>query len=273
MKKQVAILLLAVMILSICTVGCGQKPAADGKTQSQASILEKVVSTKKLRVGILPDFAPWASRNSQGEFEGYDVDIAMRLGEALGVEVELIPIEAPNRVPSLVSDKVDVLIACLTPTDERAKTITFTIPYASAGLIPMVWADDNEIKTYKDLAGKKVALVRGGAPDFGTSKMIPDAEIIRFDTIADAFTAFQTKKADAFVEEDTFVFYQCKQDPQFKAVGEPFSRELISLSIKKGDQEWLNYLNNFLINLRFTGENAELYKKWFGYEPAPLTLN
>ena len=49
----------------------------------------------------------------------------MLLGEALGAKVELVPVEAPNRVPALVSDKVDVLIACLTPTDERARTINF----------------------------------------------------------------------------------------------------------------------------------------------------
>src|SRR4030065_2051428 len=191
----------------------------------------------------------------------------MLLGEALGVEVELIPIEAPNRVPSLASNKVDVIIACLTPTNERAKSVTFTIPYASAGLVPMVNADNTTINSYKDLAGKTVAVVRGGTPDLFTAAAVPEANIIRFDTIADAYTAFKSGKAEVFVEEDTFVYLEVKNNPQYKAIGEPFTSELISFGVKNNDAAWLNYLNNFLTNLRFTGKNAEVYEKWFGHAP------
>jgi polar amino acid transport system substrate-binding protein len=273
MKRYLAIALLVILTTSVILTGCGQQaPTNQGSDVVMHNTLEKVLMNKKVRVGILPDYAPWGSRNAQGQFEGYDADLAMLLGEALGVEVELIPIEAPNRVPALASDKVDVIIACLTPTDERAKSVTFTIPYASAGLVPMVMADNNEVKSYHDLAGRTVAVVRGGTPDLFTAAIIPEAKLIRFDTIADAYTAFKTGKAEVFVEEDTFVFYETSKNPQYKAVGEPFSRELLSFAVKKNDQEWLNYLNNFLTNLRFTGKNAEVYKKWFGHEPAPLTL-
>jgi len=273
MKKSLLLGLSIVLVLSILLTGCGQQPGA--AQQSNAAVndtLQRVMETKKLKVGVLPDYAPWGSRNAQGNFEGYDVDLAMLLGEALQVEVEVVPIEAPNRVPALVSNKVDVIIACLTPTDERAKSVTFTIPYAAAGLVPMVNADNTTINTYKDLAGKKVAVVRGGTPDLFTAAAVPEAELIRFDTIADAYTAFKTGKAEAFVEEDTFVFIEVKNNPQYKSVGEPFSTELISFAVKKNDIEWLNYLNNFLTNLRFTGKNAEVYEKWFGHAPKDLTL-
>jgi len=272
MKRSLVIVLTLLFVSSILLTGCGQQGSVQPSGDNALNTLENVITANKVRVGILPDYAPWGSRNAQGEFEGYDADLAKLLGEALGVEIELIPIEAPNRVPSLVSNKVDVIIACLTPTDERAKSVTFTIPYASAGLVPMVRADNNEIKSYKDMAGKKVAVVRGGTPDLFTARAVPEAELIRFDTIADAYTAFKTGKADIFVEEDTFVFSEVKKNPDYKAVGEPFSRELISFAVKKNDQEWLNYLNNFLTNLRFTGKNAEVYEKWFGHELAPLTL-
>lgn len=237
-----------------------------------AGTLEDVLAAKKLRAGILADFAPWGFRGAGGEFEGYDIDLAKELAGALGVELDLVAVEAPARVPALASKKIDVIIACLTPTNERAKVVDFTIPYASAGLIPMVRADNDEIKSYKDLSGKKVAVVRGGVPDHATTKAVPGVELVRFDTIADAYSAFQAKKTDIFVEEDTFVLYQVRNNPEYKAVGEPFSRELISFAVRRGDQGWLNYLNNFLINLRFEGKNAELYEKWFGQKPADLTL-
>ncbi len=265
MKKKfsfiVVLILIAVLTFTIAAVTQGQ------------SILEKVIVNKKVRVGILTDYAPWGSRNAQGEYEGFDVDIAYSLGEALGVDVELISVEAPARVPSLVADKIDVMIGCITPTNERAKIVNFTIPYASEGLVLMVWADNEDVKSYHDLAGKTVAIVRGGTPDVGTAKAAPDADIIRFDTIADAFTAFKSKKAEVFVEEELMVYYQVAQDPRFKTVGEPFHRGLIAFGVKKNDQEWLNYLNNFLTNLRFTGELVAIYEKWFAHKPASLVIN
>ena len=269
MKKKFSIIVVLILIAVLTFIICAEQTAA---AQGQ-NVLEKVISNKKVRVGILTDYAPWGSRNAQGEYEGFDVDIAYSLGEALGVDVELISIEAPARVPSLVSEKVDVIIGCITPTNERAKTVNFTIPYASEGLVLMVWADNEDIKSYHDLAGKTVAIVRGGTPDVGIAKAAPDADIIRFDTIADAFTAFKSKKAEVFVEEELMVYYQVAQDPRFKTVGEPFHRGLISFGVKKNDQEWLNYLNNFLTNLRFTGELTEIYEKWFAHKPASLVIN
>lgn len=271
MKKR-GLILLSVLLVTFSLLTACANDSNTNTTNASNDTLQRVMENKKVVVGVLPDYAPWGSRNASGEFEGYDVDLAYALGEALGVEVEIVPIEAPNRVPSLVSNKVDVLIACLTPTDERAKSIDFTIPYAAAGLVPMVKADNTTIKTYKDLVGKDVAVVRGGTPDLFTTKAIPEANLIRFDTIADAYTAFKSGKAEAFVEEDTFVYLETKNSPEYKAVGEPFSTEFISFAVKKYDQNWLNYLNNFLSNARFTGKNAELYEKWFGHEPKSLLL-
>lgn len=265
-SRIVSLMLVFVFLLTGCGNGAGGADAASEGT------LQRVLQNKKVVVGVLPDFAPWGFVNSSGALEGYDVDIANELGVALGVEVELIAIEAPNRVPSLASNKVDVIIACLTPSNERAKSVDFTIPYASAGLIPMVKAENDTINSYEDLAGKTVAVVRGGMPEMGVRKMIPDANMMTFDTIADAYTAFKQGQAEVFVEEDTYIFVEVKNNPEYKAIGEPFSTELISIAVRQGDQQWLNYMNNFLTNLRFTGRNAELYEKWFGHTPKELTL-
>ena len=269
-RRVLSYILLVALVLSFFAIfACTRAP----EEKAAKGILDQVIANKKLRVGFLPDYPPWGSRSPAGKYEGYDLDIAALLAEGLGAQLELIPVEAPNRVPSVATGKVDVIIGCLTPTNERAKTIDFTIPYASAGIVPMVWADNKAIKTYKDLAGKKVSVARGSTPDMATAKAVPTADIVRFDTIADAFTALQTKKVDAFIEEDTFVFYTATKDPRFRGVGQSFTApELISFGMRKGDQNWLNYLNNFLTNFRYSGKNAELYKKWFGVEPASMVM-
>lgn len=262
MKK----VLFAISILILVNLA-GISSAADN-----VSTLQKILEKGVMSVGVLPDYPPWGYRGSSGEFEGYDVDLAKKLAEALEVKLEILPLEAPARIPSLASGKVDVVIACLTPTNVRAKVVDFTIPYAAAGLVPMVKANNTVIKSFKDLDGKEVAVVRGGTPDQFTLKAVPGVKLIRFDTIADAYSAFKTGKVDIFVEEDSFVYLEAKKNPELKAVGEPFSRELISFAVRKNDQDWLNYLNNFLTNLRFTGENDEIFQRWFGAHPAPLTL-
>lgn len=275
MKKKLFLVMSLMLVIAFILTGCssGKTATTDGSTQTASTgTLQRVLENKKIVVGILPDYAPWGFINASGALEGYDVDIAQALADALGVKLETVAIEAPNRVPSLSSNKVDVIIACLTPTDERAKTIDFTIPYASAGQIPMVKADNDSVQSYKDLAGKKVAVVRGGTPEIAVRTYIPDADIMTFDTIADAYTAFKQGQAEAFVEEDTYVFSELKTNTDYKAVGEPFSSELVSIAIRQGDQQWLNYLNNFLTNLRFTGKNAELYEKWFGHEPKEIVI-
>jgi polar amino acid transport system substrate-binding protein len=268
-QRKVLPLIVLLAFSLVAVAGCSQAPAPT----AEKSILDQVIASKKLRVGFLPDYPPWGSRNPSGKYEGYDLDIAAELAKGLGVELELIPVEAPNRVPSVAAGKADVIIGCLTPTNERAKTIDFTIPYAVAGIVPMVLAENTGVKSVKDLAGKKVSVARGSTPDMAIVKAVPAAEVVRFDTIADAFTALQTKKVDAFIEEDTFVYYTAAKDRRFRAVGQSFTApELISFGLKKGDQKWLNYLNNFVTNLRYSGTNAELYKKWFGAAPASMVM-
>lgn len=273
-RKLFASLMVLMLICGMVLTGCSGGTTAQQSTEGvKPSILDKVVDAKKVRVGFLADYAPWGMRNAEGKYEGYDVDVAAKLGEALGVEVELIPVEAPNRLPMLVTGKVDVIIGSFTPTDERAKTIDFSLPYASSVTMPMVWADDSSLKTEANLAGKKVAVCRGTTNDISTGKFIPDAELVRFDNLADVLEALKTKKVDALVEDSPFVYYQCKEDPRFRPLGEGFAPPiLLAFGVPKGDQIWLNYLNNFLTNLRFSGELASFYEKWFGFEMPELTL-
>jgi len=265
MKKNLGLNILIVLLLVFTLTAAAAAQEQD--------ILEKVIANKKVRVGILADYAPWGYRNAQGQYEGFDVDVANRLGEALEVDVDLVPVESAARVGSLVSEKVDVIIACLTPTDGRAKTINFTIPYASNGLTIMVWADNKDIKSYHDLAGKTIAIVRGGTADMYLPELVPEANIVRLDSIADSVVAFKSKKSDALVEEELMVYYEVDKDSRFKVVGEPFKSGLISFGVKKHEQEWLNYLNNFLTNLRFSGELDVFYEKWFKHKPASLAID
>ncbi len=268
-KTAITILVVSLILLSSCV----PKPSNNEKALTWESTLKSVIQKQKVVIGVLPDFSPWSSLGTNGNFEGYDVDIAYELGKALDVEVEIVAIDAPNRVASLVSGKVDAIIACITPTHERAKSVAFSIPYAGEGQMAMV-KKDSGIELFKDLDGKNIALVRGGTPDLNATPKFKESNILRFDTIADAYTAFKSGKADALIENDSYVYSEIKKNKgKYCVVEKPFSRGLISVAVKQNDWDWLNYMNNFITNIRYDGTNAALYKKWFGVEPASLNLD
>ncbi|WP_019122596.1 transporter substrate-binding domain-containing protein [Brevibacillus massiliensis] len=265
-KSAIVVLVMSmILLISGCSSDASTTPA-----QNAESHLDKIIKSKKIRVATYADSPGWSVLNANGEYEGYDPDIARLLAESLGAEVEFVTTDGVNRIPLLESDKVDVAIAVFTPTNERAKSIDFTIPYSAAGLVPM-YPKNKPIKSWDDLKGKKVSVSKGSTGDIALSKYYPEAQIVRFDATSDAFMALKTGKVDVFVEEDGIILDLLKKNPEFESLpGQPFKSSYIAMGVKKGDQEWLNYLNQFIRNLNYSGEGAELYKKWFGVDAPKL---
>lgn len=266
---KIKCLVVVLIVFSILLTGCKEgQSKTNGKLDK--STLDKVVDNEVLKVAILPDNPPWSVVDKNNEFKGYDVDIAKRLAESLGVELEIVTAEGANRLPLVESGKVDVVISSFTITDDRAKSIHFTEPYASAGSLPL-FKVNNPIESLDDLAGKKVAVARGSTNDAILSEYFPAAEAVRFDSIADAFQALKTDKVDVLLEESPLVYEFSKNNNDMKALDiEPFKPGLIGMAVKKGDFDWLNYLNSFIRNLHSSGDNAEMYYEWFGTNPPQL---
>ncbi|MGZ5384190.1 MAG: transporter substrate-binding domain-containing protein, partial [Acidimicrobiia bacterium] len=167
------------------------------------------------------------------------------------------------RLATLNADRVDVVIAAWTATDERAKTVDFTLPYVAAGSLPL-FQKSNPITSLDDLKGKKVSVARGSTDDTLVTKYFPDTEVVRFESIADAIAALKSGKVDAVMEGNTTVQQEAAKDPTLAVLDVPVIRpQLISMGVKQGDQIWKNYLDNFIRNLTSSGANQDLYLKWF----------
>lgn len=261
-------LLLIPLAASLLLAGC-TSPASPAKSAVD-SHLTQVLDSKKLRVAIIPDNPPASTLTASGAWEGYDVDIALKLGEALGAEVEFLATDGDNRLTMVQTDKADVAISTFTPNNERAKSIEFTAPYTSSGSLPL-FAADSGISSFADLAGKKVSLARGSSADTLMTTRYPDAEVVRFDSIADAFLALKTGKVDALIEDNPIVHELSKENPEFQTIsGSPENMGYISMGVQQGDQLWMNYLNNFIKNINISGENNDMYVQWFGVDMPKL---
>jgi polar amino acid transport system substrate-binding protein len=251
----------AVIALGGCTSDGGATDSGGGGGEST---LDKVVEKGTIRVAVLPDFPPFSVQNASGEFEGYEVDIAKELAEAMGVKLELVSTDGASRLPLLKADRADVNISSWTATDERAKAVGYTIPYIADGA-SVLFKEGTDIQDYDDLKGKTVSVTRGSTNDTIMTEDFPDTKITRFESIADAIAALKAGKVDAAIEGRATVKQEAEKEGDFVALDQPPLRpSLIAMGALPDDQKWINYLNNFIRNLNASGTNQKLYTKWFG---------
>ena len=150
-------------------------PAAGAQTPAELK------AKGELTIGMLVDFPPYGTMNSSNQPDGYDADVARLLAKDLGLKLKLVPVTGPNRIPFLLTNKVDLLVASLAITPERAKQVQFSQPYAAASVI--VYGDKKaSIKAAADLKGKRVGVARASTQDVALTAIAPEGtEIRRFE--------------------------------------------------------------------------------------------
>jgi polar amino acid transport system substrate-binding protein len=262
-----ALLAAAALAVAACSGSSGSNSSGSGK-----DALKTVVDRGTVRVGECMGLPPYATYKKDNKPEGYDIDIANELGKGLGVKVEIVNLDAAARIPALQSGKVDVVLCNTTRTLERIREVDFTSTYNVSGSI-ILSKKGSGIDSLKSLDGKKVAIPKGTPYAPVVTAAAPKAEIINFDSAADGVTAVKQGQADAIVEDSGQLQYQAKLDSSLQITSESvIGLYYNSFAVAKGNQEWLNYLNEFIFELNTSGQNADMYKKWFGVTP-PFKLN
>ena len=270
---KVLVLSLLVIALALSLTGCGAKDGTTGgETTSTAgsseSVLDKVIASGKIKIAVFSDVPPMGFLDDKQELQGIDVDVAKEMAKALGdVEIEFVSTTNANRIPYLVSDKVDCVIASFTMNAERRKVVEYSDAYFRGGAILVVNPGNPEsaaIKSIADCSGKTIAVSKGSFNDELATKLVPDAkEIIRFDNVSDVYTALQSGKADAVVEDVVLAGYVTKnQYPNLKVAGDPLSIDTWGIGARRGDQLWLNWLDGFVFDLLSSGKMQEICAKY-----------
>jgi len=255
--------MLLIVILLLC-IGGLTIVMAQPSQMVEKSTLTRVLKNNVLRVGILTNNPPWGYLDKNFNNVGFDIDIAKLMAEALGVKLQLVETENVNRVPFLVTDKVDIIIAVFGNTLERAKSISFSEVYAPYTLVVVGHKDDVDFKSWTDLAGKKIALGRGTTSDTVLSKIAPEGtEIVRYETPTDCFLALEQGKVDAVSDGYDTCAYYVNLHPEWEIKGEPFQRTFPCMGVQIGDQVWLNWVNLFINHMLNDGKIQELWVKHF----------
>ncbi|TCL03006.1 polar amino acid transport system substrate-binding protein [Sodalis ligni] len=264
-KTHAACLITAAGMLSV--IGCTPTDNGKAKDAAPASTLQTVLQRGTLRVGDCLSFAPFGFNNKDGQPDGYDVDLAKELAKEMGVKLEVVDTTSANRIPNLQTNKVDVVFCNFTRNLERAKEIGFTAPYVVASEAMLV-RKNSGIQSAKDMGGKTIATVKGSTNGDEVRSMGIPVKIQEYDSSQAAILAVKQGQADAMIEDNNFLAYQAKLDPTLVVTNEALvPLEYNAFGVKAGDQQWINYLNEFLFEINASKQNAALYQKWFGTAP------
>src|SRR3954452_3364582 len=163
---------------------------------ASAVTVDEIIKRGKLLVAIDTNNPPWGQMDAQMQPDGIDVAVAKLMAKYMGVEMEIVPVTSQNRIPFVVTGKADIVMATLSITPQRALQIWYSIPYAFQDSVIMV-SDKSPIKTFNDLNGKKVSVVRGAIQDALVTRLAPKAVMQRFDSDASTIQALVTGQVDA----------------------------------------------------------------------------
>lgn len=232
---------------------------------AQADALAAVRAAKKVRIGMDVAVAPYAFKDDRLQLTGSDAEVAKLLAYDLGVELEIVPLTSANRVPFLVTQKVDLVISTLAITPERQKVIDFTVPY-SAGFNGIVGPKSVTLQSPADLAGKKVAVTRGTTYDTQVTTQAPKStEIVRFDDEATTMTALVSGQVDIVAQSFALTPLLQKRAPS-KDFETKFVLEevLFGIGVRKGSEPLRDWADAWVkANLK-NGKLNDAFRRFHG---------
>ena len=239
---------------------------------AEARTLDEIIKAGVIRIGVNPNFPPNSSYNDKNELEGFDIDIGNKIAEAMKLQVEWVPTETPQRVPFLVSDKIDLSLGALTRSSERAKLITYTVPLHTE-VMAVLTTDKAGITNWKQLDDPKFTLanMRGNwSVDF-LKGQLPNAKVELVDTIADTVRLVGQGRADAIVENIDFFMKFTNNYPDVKWVvlPDPIDVGYCAIGLQQGNYPLRDTLNIILYGLHSSNYVNETWEKWYG---APMLV-
>lgn len=246
MKK--CLLCLVTLLLTLGVFTACQTSSSDD-SQSKARTVEEIKQSGKIVIGVFSDKKPFGYVDSNGDYQGYDVYFGNRIAKDLGVEVEYVPVEAASRVEYLVSNKVDIILANFTVTEERKEKVDFTLPYMKVTL-GVVSPDKALITDVEDLKGKTLIVCKGTTAETFFTENYPEVNLLKFDQYTEAYNALLDGRGDALSTDNTEVLAWAIENEGFSVGIESLGNiDTIAGAVQKGNQDLLDWLNNEIVEL------------------------
>ncbi len=231
------------------------------------SVIEEVQDRGTLRVG-LGLFEPWSVCGTDGELVGFEIDVATKVAEDMGVGVEFVPTNWNYIISELIAEEFDVIISGMAILPSRNLKINFTSPYSSGGLYLVAnTAQTADLTTLADFDSSSVTIAtrRGASSIPPIENVFPEATLLLFDTdnaVLQAVVAGEAHAAAAFgTTRNTWV--AAHPTTLYRPSEEPFASEVGGIAVRKGDLDTLNFFNSWIEVNTANGWLAQRYQYWF----------
>lgn len=279
MKKMMSLLIVMVVAMGMI-VGCGQSKSTSGEANTDAAGTtneakdtnetsenseadKKPASDKKIIVmGTNAEFPPF-EYIAGGEVTGFDVDIAKKVAEKLGVELKIENMQFSGLIAALQTKKIDFIAAGMTNTEERAKSVNFSTDYFVASQVIIVKKDSETVKGKDDLVGKKIGVQLGTTGEM-EAKNIEGATIESYDAGFAAVMDLANGKLDAVVIDQKPAEKFVSKNDKVMILDEELTKEAYAIAVNKEDDALLATVNEVIKELQESGEYDALYEKYFG---------
>ncbi|MBQ1639610.1 MAG: transporter substrate-binding domain-containing protein [Lachnospiraceae bacterium] len=241
--------------------GCGASNASVDSNESSATVessdssvtaesagyrtLDEIKESGTINIGVFSDKSPFGYVDENGEYQGYDVYFAERIGKDLGVDINYVSTEAASRIEYLQTGKVDIILANFTVTEERAEEVDFALPYMNVAL-GVVSHDDNVVTSLDNFPeDEEIIVISGTTAETYLEKNYPNIKLQKYDAYAEAKTAFENRNAIAWANDNTEVIAFAIENEGYE-VGIPSlgSADTIAPAVTKGNSSLLDWLND-----------------------------
>ena len=240
-KKLASIITAAALTLSMSTLAF-----ADDTFRT----LDEIKDSGEINIGVFSDKSPFGYVDENGDYQGYDVYFANRIGEDLGVKVNFVSTEAASRIEYLQTGKVDIILANFTVTDERAEEVDFALPYMSVSL-GVISPKDAEVDSLDDWdPDQQMIVISGTTAETYMVENYPDIPLQKYDTYANAKNALENGNGASWVNDNTEVIAYAAANPDF-VVGIPKlgDQDTIAPAVTRGNDTLLDWINNEIVSL------------------------
>ena len=274
----------AALVMAASMAACGpsagtpsEAKSSDTGTSSSANAkarsLDEIKKSGKIKIAVFSDKAPFGYVDKDGKYQGYDVYFAEQLAKDLGVEPEYTSVDPAARVDVLTSNKVDLVLANFTVTDERKEKVDFAKPYMKVAL-GVVSPESAQITDVSQLDGKTLIIAKGTTAETWFEKNAPNVKLQKYDQYADAYNALLDGRGDAFSTDNTEVLAWAKTNKGFKVgITKLGDEDTIAPAVQKGNKELLNWINDEIVKLGkenfFHKDYEETLKPVYGSDVNP----
>jgi len=262
------------LLAGLCAIAMASAFSSAAQAEDK---LEQILQRGKLMVGTGTGNPPWHFRDEKGDMAGFDVDVAKIVAKGLfgdDTKIEFVNQASDARIPNIVTDKVDITCQFMTVTAERAQQVNFTIPYYREG-VGLMLAGGGKYKSYDEMkaagAAVTVSVLQNVYAEEMVHQALPEAKVDQYESIDLGYQALNSQRADAVATDVSSLQWFMKQNPgKYVDAGYGWNPQTYSCAVKRGDQDFLNFVNTALheamTGVEF-GTYAKSFEQWFGVKP------